>query len=154
MTENVEDSTGTEASKDNESAIDPFWDNQDDLLGLLLSINKKLDSTGTFQMGLLFLVYLGLAVGGVYFNLGADYGYSLAEYDSWVTYAAGFVVWFFVSNFISGIQEKLVYIWNVGTIKSALSQRAISRNILISKIEKSPGLKLNKIAERLEMDTF
>ncbi len=153
MSEDQDSDESNEAAEVNEeqSQVDPFWKDQDELLGLLLSVNQKLSDAGTGIMGFSFFLYVALAV-TLFFDLGSHYDYSLRGYDSWVTYAAGFAVLFVISSYLSGLMEKITYLWQKDRINQALMRRGISTYVLISKIEKSPGLSLKNVANRLKSD--
>lgn len=131
--------------------IDPFWEKHDELLGLLLAVDQKLANAGTAIMGFFFLLYILLAA-TLFFDLAADYGYPLGQYDHWFTYAAGFAILFVVSGSLSMLRESGVYLGQRRRIDEFLSQRGISLHVLLSKIEKSPGLSLDNVAKRLKAD--
>lgn len=132
-----------------EARVDPFWDKNEELLGLLFSVNQKLSDTGTGIMSLAFFLYLAF-ITTLFFDLGAAYGYSLLEYDSWLTYVVVLIVGVLVSGFLAGVQEKLVFRRHAAKLDTEMAQNGISPLVVIAKIEKSPGLELQNVVEKLK----
>lgn len=132
---------------------DPFWNNKDELIGLLASVNQRLEDAGNLFQGLAILVYV---VGSVvlYLDLAADYGYTLAKYNRWLVYVAVFVFFIIINETVSMIQRSFVYMRYSGQIRQEITKAGMTRNTLISKSEEHLYMDLKTVMKKIKRDNF